>query len=145
MGRALLQMLVVAALSAASACSHASAPVSSSPHGVHRISGRRAQVLVDRGAVLVDVRSELEFLVRHIDGARNIPLAELRDRVDELGARDAPVVLYGWTGSRSAEAARILREAGFSRVFDAGSIFTYGGGTYHPPPPRRARRWGTTE
>ncbi|HJL14283.1 MAG TPA: rhodanese-like domain-containing protein [Sandaracinaceae bacterium LLY-WYZ-13_1] len=130
----------------ASACSHAAVPEAhEASDAVERVSGRRARALVDRGAVLVDVRSRLEYLVRHVDGARNIPVAELPRRADELGDPETPIVVYCLSGHRSAEAARILEDAGFERVYDAGSIFAYGGGRHVRPPPDRPTRWGVTD
>lgn len=71
-----------------------------------------------RGEVdLVDVRSRAEFdgELGHLEGARLVPLDELRARLDELrGAR--PVVLICQTGKRSAMAATLLRKAGQQRV-----------------------------
>ena len=89
------------------------------------VDGRLARRLVAQGAVLLDVRSPVEHLIRHIDGSRNIPVDELRRRVDELGGTDTPVVVYCLSGERSGRAARILSEAGFTRVYDVGSMFSY--------------------
>ena len=64
------------------------------------------------GLTLVDVRSEMEYRLSHLDGAVNIPLEELRSRLDELD-RDKPVVVYCKIGRRSYMAARILGHHGF--------------------------------
>jgi len=71
--------------------------------------------------LLVDVRTPEEFSGGHIPGAVNIPLQELETRLTEIPA-DSPVVLYCRSGNRSAQAADILREAGYSRVYDLGGI-----------------------
>lgn len=68
-----------------------------------------------RVAVL-DVRSEAEFNgpLGHIEGAVNIPVDKLEDRLGQLGAvRGAHVVTVCLTDKRSASAAVVLREAGF--------------------------------
>jgi len=66
---------------------------------------------------LVDVRSRTEFEgeLGHLEGAKLLPLEELRARMDELGACK-PIVLICQTGKRSAMAATILRKAGLQRV-----------------------------
>jgi len=66
---------------------------------------------------LIDVRSPGEFdgELGHIEGARLVPLDELRQRTGELG-RERPVVLVCQTGKRSGMGAVILRNAGFERV-----------------------------
>jgi phage shock protein E len=76
-----------------------------------RISPERARQLVGEGAKLVDVRTRGEFASGHVDGALNIPLAEIGSAAEKLG-REKPVVLYCHSGMRSSNAARILRKAG---------------------------------
>lgn len=91
-----------------------------------RVSGGQARALVSRGALLLDVRSEGEYTLTHIDGADNIPVEELAARVEELGPdRDRPIVLYCMSGHRSSDAGRILRRAGFTHVYDAGAMADY--------------------
>ena len=67
------------------------------------------------GAVAVDVREPFEWQAGHIDGALHIPLGELANRLDEL-PRDADIVLYCASGSRSARALDMLRDAGFAHA-----------------------------
>jgi rhodanese-related sulfurtransferase len=65
--------------------------------------------------VLVDVRPAQEFEAGHIDGARSVPLAELRQRLDELPA-DKEIVAYcrGPFCAYAHEAVRTLRAEGRS-------------------------------
>jgi len=67
------------------------------------------------GVVLVDVRPESEFAAGHVDGAVNIPTADLADRMAEL-PKDARIVAYcrGPYCVLAATAAHRLREAGFT-------------------------------
>jgi rhodanese-related sulfurtransferase len=68
-----------------------------------------------RDVVLVDVRPGEEFVAGHIEGARSIPLEELRERLAELPA-DREVVAYcrGPFCAYAHEAVRQLRAAGRS-------------------------------
>lgn len=66
-----------------------------------------AELAAGRVAVL-DVRSRDEYADGHIDGAHNIPLGELPDRLTEV-PHDTPVVVHCQTGVRSAIATSILR------------------------------------
>jgi rhodanese-related sulfurtransferase len=68
---------------------------------------------------LLDVRQPHEWDIVNLetDGAVMIPLAELQDRLDELPT-DREIVVYCRTGARSASAAQILTEEGFSGVFN---------------------------
>ncbi|HKJ70167.1 MAG TPA: VTT domain-containing protein, partial [Gammaproteobacteria bacterium] len=69
--------------------------------------------------VLVDVRSpgELTGELGHVTGARNIPVDELGDRLDELAdAVEKPIALLCKTDRRSAKAADLLARNGFADV-----------------------------
>ena len=67
--------------------------------------------------VVVDVRSEEEFKGARIRSEKvmNIPLLELRERLNEL-PRDKEIILVCSLGLRSFEGARILKNAGFEKV-----------------------------
>jgi uncharacterized membrane protein YdjX (TVP38/TMEM64 family)/rhodanese-related sulfurtransferase len=76
---------------------------------------------LDRGeaVTVVDVRGPDEFVgpLGHIATARNIPVADLQSRLDELaGLEKEPIVLVCRTDKRSATAAQRLHAAGFARV-----------------------------
>lgn len=66
---------------------------------------------------IVDVRDEDEFTgpLGHIEGARLLPLGSLAKRAGEL-LKDHPVVTVCRAGARSAQAADILKKAGFGKV-----------------------------
>lgn len=64
---------------------------------------------------LVDVREPEEWAIVRLPGAHLIPKGELADRVDEL-TRASRLVLYCRAGVRSAEAAHMLLDLGFSNV-----------------------------
>ncbi len=66
---------------------------------------------------LVDVREAEEFdgVLGHIASARLIPLGELPARLGDLD-RGKPIVTVCRSGSRSARAAVILEQAGFTKV-----------------------------
>ena len=62
------------------------------------------------GSTLIDVRTAAEHANGAIPGARNIPLDELRDRLDELP--DGPLVVHCQVGLRGHIATRLLRQHG---------------------------------
>lgn len=75
--------------------------------------------------ILLDVRSKREFMMSHIDGAINIPFAELRTRADEL-RKDIPIVVICNSGHRSSLGASLLQRQGFKEVFNfAGGMLGY--------------------
>jgi hydroxyacylglutathione hydrolase len=65
--------------------------------------------------VLVDVRSRIEFLDNHIEGAINIPAQDLRERYTELDPSMTTVLLCS-TGYRSSLGASILETRGFRKT-----------------------------
>lgn len=63
----------------------------------------------DKGIQIIDVRTPIELERGMIDGAINIPIDELRERIDEV---EAETILYCWQGQRSYVASRILSQLG---------------------------------
>lgn len=76
--------------------------------------------LVARGAPLIDVRTPEEFAAGHVEGAVNIPVDQVGNRLAEIknlvAGTDNPLVIYCRSGNRSAHAARTLRAAGYEVV-----------------------------
>ena len=72
-------------------------------------------IIEGRGPLLVDVREPYEWRICHIEGARLIPLGDLKLRVGELNRQDR-IVTYCHHGMRSLQALGILREAGFTDI-----------------------------
>lgn len=76
-------------------------------------------------AFLLDVRSEDEASLSTIPGAVNIPLDDLRERLDEI-PKDTPVYIYCAVGIRGNVAARILIQRGYQDVRNlSGGYKTY--------------------
>jgi rhodanese-related sulfurtransferase len=82
------------------------------------VSVQEAKVLIDEkpSLVILDVRTVTEFNDGHIEGATNIPVDELADRLSEFNTSDE-ILVYCRTGNRSATAMSILEDAGYTRLF----------------------------
>jgi len=65
---------------------------------------------------LVDVREPGEWALGHLSGARHVPLGTVSSALGTF-ARDRTTVLYCKGGTRSAQAARILQDDGFTNVW----------------------------
>lgn len=78
------------------------------------VFGDLAQVRHHREVQILDVRREKEFDDEHIDGAVNIPLHHLLDRVDEVPAGEVWVHCAG--GYRASIAASVLAARGLHVV-----------------------------
>ncbi|NOX44171.1 MAG: rhodanese-like domain-containing protein, partial [Caldiserica bacterium] len=73
----------------------------------------------DAALVLIDVRTPREFAEGHILGAVPLDLysPDFRARLASL-PRDRAYLLYCRSGHRSAVAARVMRELGFTLIFE---------------------------
>jgi len=88
-----------------------------------------------RGLALVDVRAVAEYKSNHIKGAVNIPAPELRQRYKELN-KNKPVILVCSTGHRSSLGASLLKQRGFTNVYNvAGGMTGYGVAGFAPECP----------
>jgi NADPH-dependent 2,4-dienoyl-CoA reductase/sulfur reductase-like enzyme/peroxiredoxin family protein/TusA-related sulfurtransferase/rhodanese-related sulfurtransferase len=66
-------------------------------------------------ATLLDVREDVEVMAFAVPGAKQIPLGQLRDRLNELDPKKE-IIVFCAIGVRAYNAARILRQHGFDRV-----------------------------
>ena len=67
--------------------------------------------------VLIDVREQDEYVQGFIPGAKWIPRGFLELRIEDVvPERDAQVVVYCASGTRSALAAKSMRELGYKNV-----------------------------
>ncbi|RLD01791.1 MAG: rhodanese-like domain-containing protein [Chloroflexi bacterium] len=83
---------------------------------VQEISIDKAYQLYQDKVAFLDVRTPEEWNAAHVPGSTLLPLEDLEDRAGEL-PRDLELVVYCRTGNRSAQAAKILMEAGFTEVY----------------------------
>ena len=67
---------------------------------------------MDKGAVIIDVRTVGEFREGHIKNSRNIPLDNIFSKVNEIKRLEKPVIVCCRSGMRSAQAASILKNSG---------------------------------
>lgn len=67
-------------------------------------------------SLVIDVRSEISFKIKTIKNAINIPINEIRDRLDEI-PKNKKVILFCNTGYTSYLASRILIQSGFNNVY----------------------------
>ncbi len=66
---------------------------------------------------LLDVRETFEYYISKIDGSTVIPVDELLSRLDELeDKKDKEIIVMCRTGSRSAQAQKMLLNNGFKNV-----------------------------
>lgn len=96
--------------------------------GVMRLLGKwevplektEAEKMLKDNALLVDVRSPVEFAEGTIQGAVNMPLEEIENYKDQLGA--CPALLFCRSGARSQIALHKLQDLGIEKVYDIGEL-----------------------
>jgi rhodanese-related sulfurtransferase len=82
------------------------------------------QQLNELDGVLLDVREVGEFEAGHVEGAKNIPLSVLRDRMSEIPPNQT-IWVYCQVGQRAYYATRALLLNGFDARNLSGGFKTY--------------------
>jgi rhodanese-related sulfurtransferase len=95
------------------------------------ISPEDAKKLIGQGKVtLLDVRSQLEYSAGHIEGAVLLPFDLITADAPELpDDKDRTIIVYCFSGWRSAIACETIAGFGYTRVYDLGSITCWPYGT----------------
>ena len=89
------------------------------------ITTNRALELIDDGAIILDVRTNLEFDNGHIPNAINIPL----DDISGIAfPKDSTIIVYCQSGMRSLEAVKTLADMGYTSLYNLdGGLLNWGG------------------
>ena len=72
------------------------------------------------GAVVLDVRTPSEYQQGHIRGSKNIPISEIKSKVEMIRKWNRPVITVCRSGARSAAAKSVLAAAGIE-VYNGGA------------------------
>lgn len=79
-------------------------------------------------AIILDVRTPEEYEKKHITNAVLVPIEDLiKGDFSKLPDKDAPILIYCWTGRRAEDAAQILIEHGYKNVYEFGGIVDWEG------------------
>jgi len=92
--------------------------------GSHILDGSVEPCYTKGDEIFVDVRTQEDYNMGHVDGAINMPLDDLRAREKELD-KNKTYVTYCRAGYRSYVASRILRQRGFRVKNYVGGYLTY--------------------
>jgi len=76
---------------------------------------------IEKGALIVDVRTPQEFADGHLDNALNYPLSELDAHFADID-KERPIILYCRSGNRSGKAFQYLTSKGFINLHNAGGL-----------------------
>jgi rhodanese-related sulfurtransferase len=111
---------------------------------VPRVGPAEAKEMIAKGALVVDVRDAPEVQASgKVAGAVNVSRGMLEFRADPESpyhdknfAREKTVILYCASGGRSALSGKVLKDLGYTRVFNLGAFkdWVQAGGAVEPPP-----------
>ena len=76
--------------------------------------------LIKEGAIILDVRTKIEYAGGHIKGSLNIPVDQLHNSLGKLKDKNKPVITCCASGMRSASAKNFLLSIGFKQVYNGG-------------------------
>lgn len=87
------------------------------------LSEAEAREYLQRGALVVDVRTAAEFQTKSLTNVINIPLDEIKTKFPTVVTNKSDVVLlHCRSGRRSGIAVGRLRTLGYTNVFNLGSF-----------------------
>ena len=70
---------------------------------------------------VVEVRTQVEWNIGHLEGALHIEWQDILQLSSDIN-KDEKIYLYCRSGNRSGKATKILEDAGYINVVNAGSI-----------------------
>lgn len=70
----------------------------------------------DKGAIILDVRSQAEWDEGHVDGSTRIELGLIPLKLDEIKAYNKPVIVVCRSGGRAGQAIRHLSKHGIDAI-----------------------------
>ena len=86
--------------------------------GLVNVEANDAIKLINKDAVVIDLRSTEAFSMGHIVNAKNVPSDELEARMETLGHDKAtPILAVCDAGASSTKAVHAMRAAGFESVY----------------------------
>ena len=93
----------------------------------NKITAEEAKEMIDTQEVIIlDVRTQEEFIEKHIEGALLIPDYELANVAkSKLPDKNKKILVYCRSGNRSKSATKLLIDMGYTDVYDFGGIINW--------------------
>lgn len=87
--------------------------------GPNDIEEEQLNEMIERGSILIDVRSPQEYKEGHINGAICIPEYEIKTKIANMVKnKEQRIVLYCDSGARSKKAQKILQKMNYKSVYN---------------------------
>lgn len=87
-----------------------------------KLTFEQVEAAVADGAKFYDVRSPQEFQASNFGITESFPVTDMEAGKLPDVPKDTPIYIHCQSGRRSADAAKLLREAGFTQVYDLGGL-----------------------
>lgn len=84
------------------------------------VDNTKLQEAIEKGALLVDVRTPAEFAGGSVKGAVNIPLEKAQSQLNQFKNKEV-IVVFCRSGNRSGQVKSILERNGFTNVVNGGT------------------------
>lgn len=81
----------------------------------------RILAAIDQGAMIIDVRTAAEFDQGKVPGSINIPLDRIPVNTKRILSMNKPVIFCCNSGSRSAQAVHLMKQAGLKEAYNGGN------------------------
>jgi phage shock protein E len=89
-------------------------------------SDGKSMLDADDSIILIDVRTQSEYDLEHIEGAILLPLADINtDASKVMKDKSATYIIYCRSGNRSAQAVLLLYQMGYGNLYDMGGIINW--------------------
>ncbi len=81
-------------------------------------------------ALLLDVRTLIEYKFSSLDGSKRIHIGDLEEEMGKIkkwtkGDKNHPIVVFCAAGTRADKAKKILKKHGYTKVVNVGGISDY--------------------
>ena len=78
------------------------------------------EILALPTTTIIDVREPYEFTGGHVEGAINIPLGSVPQKLAEINDLSKPIILCCASGGRSGQATMFLNSSGINEAYNGG-------------------------
>ena len=123
-------LLIVVTVPACTGGTEPAQPTAAEESGAeyHKINAADALAMMEEDdmVIVLDVREQSEYDSGHIKGATLLPSGSVKDKAAEvLPDKDATIIVYCRSGSRSGAASRTLVSLGYTNVYDLGGLTSW--------------------
>lgn len=95
---------------------------------ITKITAEEGKTMLDENQeiILLDVRTASEYNEGHIENALLLPLDQIESKASEtIPDKDAVYIIYCRSGNRSNQAANLLKDLGYTNLYDMGGIIDW--------------------